>query len=244
MKTAAFVIRGGKNVLTLWRWRSWILGGRCRVSLKVGSNMMNTFKALTLAATLVAGTALSASAATVTSVFATNATLNAAKATSLSMPGGATWSTPVTTETGTLANAYKSPFADNTTAFYAVGTGLPGATVSPVTLSFASSRNSFGFLWGSPDSYNSLEFYDGATLVATVVGADLVPPPKSQAYFVTVSGLSFDSVKFIDNLGTKTSTDEAAFEFANISSVPVPAAGFLMLTAFGGFAALRRRKQA
>ena len=41
------------------------------------------------------------------------------------------------------------------------------------TITFASAKNAFGLYWGSVDSYNTIKFYDGTTLVASYTGADI-----------------------------------------------------------------------
>jgi VCBS repeat-containing protein len=41
------------------------------------------------------------------------------------------------------------------------------------TISFDHQENSFGLYWGSIDSYNSIEFYDGNKLVASYTGSDV-----------------------------------------------------------------------
>lgn len=212
--------------------------------------MMNSFKTLSLAAALLVGTAIASSAATVQASQQSTFTAQE-KANSIVLPSDASFSPAVSTFTGTLASNYRSPFADSTTAYFAVG--APTGTASPATLSFSSDHTIFSMLWGSPDPYNQLMFYYQGNLVATVnpgtAGGNtgLVPSPRTNAYKVTVTGITYDTVVFYDNYNPKKGTygnDTPAFEFANISTVPVPAAGILLLSAFGGVAALRRRKQA
>jgi fibronectin-binding autotransporter adhesin len=43
-------------------------------------------------------------------------------------------------------------------------------------IAFSALKSSFGLYWGSVDTYNSLAFYDGNVLVATISGADVAPP--------------------------------------------------------------------
>ena len=123
------------------------------------------------------------------------------------------------------------------------GTALDGSVYSSITGTatyvFDSLRTSFSLVWGSPDSYNSLQFYNGNTLVATVLGSSIggccgFNVANSS---VKISGLQFDSVVFVS--GTP------AFEYANISAaVPLPAVGLLLIGGLAGLAALRRRKAA
>jgi hypothetical protein len=113
----------------------------------------------------------------------------------------------------------------------------------------------FSLLWGSPDSYNFLDFYTGlngtGTLIRTVIGTDLVPPASQ--------GLGFDEVSFstsgtgsFDSVVLRNS-GQAAFEYSNVSfpgvdtrSVPGPVVGAGLpglLAACGGLLALARRRR-
>ena len=112
-----------------------------------------------------------------------------------------------------------------------------GATA---TYSFGKAQSSFAFMWGSPDNYNTLNFFLGAANVGSFTGSAMIPPGTSGLGFVDVvfSGL-FDKVVF-------GSTGADAFEFTNVVStpVPLPAAAWLLLTGLAGLGALGRRRKA
>lgn len=97
------------------------------------------------------------------------------------------------------------------------------------------------FIWGSPDAYNSVDFLNGGSVVDTATFTG----PTSLVTVSNIAGGIFDAVRFVSGGNS--------FEFAvldldapepDVAPVPVPAAGVMLLTAFGGVAALRRRKSA
>jgi VCBS repeat-containing protein len=110
------------------------------------------------------------------------------------------------------------PGTADTTNYLSVGAG------GTETITFDDEQNAFGLYWGSVDSYNTISFYHGATLVASYTGADVTPlfPTGNQGSFssngyVEFSGLaSFDKVV----LGSGNSN---AFEVENISAGSVHA---------------------
>jgi len=114
-------------------------------------------------------------------------------------------------------------------------------TTPAVAVAFGASYDYLGLFWGSMDTYNTLQLYDGDTLVKTIVGADVAIPGASGAQelpgtnryvniFLT-PGVTFDNAVI-------TST-KYAFEFDNVAvgyQVPVPGAvllGILGLSAAG-----------
>ena len=139
-----------------------------------------------------------------------------------------------------------SPFGsgDTTNVYSAISSNnIPGSA----TYNLAPSATSFSFLWGSPDSFNSVSFFSGlggtGTLLGSFTGSDLTPSnPHTGFDLVTflASGGFIGSVVLADS-------GQAAFEFANVGAqTPLPAA--LPLYAAGvGFMGLlgwrRKRKQ-
>ncbi len=126
--------------------------------------------------------------------------------------------------------------------YYSIGTDNPTTPANGVTaeMTFDTDRTFLTLLWGSIDTYNSIEFYLDNTLAQTVTNSDFVSanPVAKNASLVKISDLVFDEVHFI-------STSDA-FEFSNVSTVPLPAGFALLLTGLAGllgvrFVALRRR---
>ena len=147
-----------------------------------------------------------------------------------------------------ISNSNGVPFGDNTvsgpdaTQYLSTGTGT-------AILTLPGSMLYFGLLWGSVDTFNTLEFFNGAASVGTVTGTDVTASANGDqgingTYYVNIlSDMLFDSV-----VASSTSN---SFEFDNVSyntvappdGVPEPLSLGLLgigLLAMGGLA--KRRK--
>ena len=87
------------------------------------------------------------------------------------------------------------------------------------TITFAEQQNTFGLYWGSVNSYNTIAFYNGQTLVASYTGADINPlfPTGNQGSFSSNGYVEFSRLADFNRvvLGTGNSN---AFEIDNISA--------------------------
>jgi len=136
---------------------------------------------------------------------------------------------------GTFPNIAVSPYGGQSQNKY-----LVAQAADTVTISLGGTYTEFGLLWGTVDSYNRLDFYNGGTLVDSVSGADVLPGSDNGTQNVTVmiSGLpAFDTVVAVDS-------GQPAFEF--VPDAPVPEPTGVALFGVGllglGFTQLRRRR--
>ncbi|HEU0146377.1 MAG TPA: FecR domain-containing protein, partial [Bradyrhizobium sp.] len=85
------------------------------------------------------------------------------------------------------------------------------------TITFDHQQNSFGLYWGSVDSFNSIQFYNGDKLVASYDGSDIAP------LLANGGQNSFDSNGYVELLDLAPFTkvvlsSSQAFELDNVSS--------------------------
>jgi len=103
----------------------------------------------------------------------------------------------------------------------------------------------FGLLWGSIDDYNTLEFFDGATPVGTVTGAQVTATPTGDQGAAGTRYVNITSTVKFDRVVATSS--EFAFEIDNIAynaTIPVPAPAALGVFGVGllGLAWAARRR--
>jgi hypothetical protein len=116
------------------------------------------------------------------------------------------------------------------------------------TITFAALQSSFGLLWGSIDSYNTIQFFNNGVAVTGVIHGDgLGVPinangdqasPNSNRY-VSFSDLGFNSV-VLGSIG------QNSFEFDNITTVaavPEASSWAMMIIGFLGVGLLAYRRR-
>lgn len=145
-----------------------------------------------------------------------------------------------------LSNSNGLPFGDPTisgpdaTKYVTTGTGS-------ATILFPELEHYVGLLWGSVDGYNSLDFYNGATLVGTLTGLDVTASANGDqgvngTYYVNIiSSDAFDSIV--------ARSSAYAFEFDNLAYdtsenvlTPEPLSLALFGTGLAMFAVRRKRR--
>jgi VCBS repeat-containing protein len=111
------------------------------------------------------------------------------------------------------------PGSQDTTKYLSIGAN------GTETITFASEQNAFGLYWGSLDSYNTIKFYDGTTLVASYTGNDISPlfPTGNQGSFSSNGYVEFSGLQPFNKVVLGSSSN--AFEIDNISAGNVPAPG-------------------
>lgn len=219
-------------------------------------NFSSTLKQLSLAAALSFGMIGAASAAAVIANQSVQGAGNQAHVFGAgyngTTPAGASWSADptVTPPPGSVGGINQSPFnntpVSETQSYFSVwGPGANGGALTPVTLDFASDQSDFSMLWGSIDSYNMIEFFDGAVSVFSLTGAAL-----SGMLVGAGGGPNYELVALVNfDFGNATfdsivfTSETAAFEFALPSAVPEPGSLALLGLGLAGLAAASRRKQ-
>jgi hypothetical protein len=140
------------------------------------------------------------------------------------------------------------PFGDTSNYLSVLGGG--SVTVS-VNKGFV---NTVSFLWGSVDTYNSIKFYDGSTLIGSFTGSDLLPSLQPTGCQDSANCTGY--VTFADTDPTQTITsfvmastynsfETDDFLASQVGTPPVPEAStwvMMILGFFGvGLVSYRRR---
>jgi hypothetical protein len=157
--------------------------------------------------------------------------------------------------TGASGGFYAAPFLSNSNGALFGDATVSGADtthylstgIGTVTLDLPATQTYFGLLWGSVDSYNSLQFYNGSTLVGTVTGSDVTAGADGNqgamgTFYVNIlSTLGFDRVVALSS-DYAFELDNVAFNPTNPNN-PVPEPLTIGLLGLGilGLGAIRRR---
>lgn len=157
------------------------------------------------------------------------------------------------TAQGSKSGIYAAPYLSN-----GVGTLFGDSTTGPdqtpylttgkgaVTLLLPGQERYLGLLWGSVDSYNTLSFYNGSTLVGSITGSQVISGangnqgPSGTVYVNVNSTVGFDKV-----IATST---QYAFEFDNVAFataaiVPEPSTFLVAMVGTAGLIAYGRLRR-
>ena len=155
---------------------------------------------------------------------------------------------------GALKNRYAEPFVSgsNGTGFGSQGVGADTTHylttgIGSVVLDFASNQTYLGLLWGSVDNYNTLAFYNGASLVGSFSGTDIWANANGDQGQQGTFYVNFNNTSGSFNRVVASSTSYG-FEFDNVAynsdrlRVPDSAATLTLLgLSLAALVALRRR---
>ncbi len=151
---------------------------------------------------------------------------------------------------GALYNISTSPISGTTARppgstgnFYSVGNS-PLAQTGPGEVQFSSGLKYFGFLWGSPDTYNTVSYFNGSTLLGSFNGTAAYGPSNGDQsigrYFNAFAGAGEQITRITFSSTTNAfETDNHAY----IAAIPEPETYAMLLAGLGlmGFVARRRK---
>jgi hypothetical protein len=132
---------------------------------------------------------------------------------------------------GSSSGLYAAPFLSNSNGVLFGDSTVSGADATPylttgtgsVVLSFPGEEMYMGVLWGSVDTYNTLTFLDGSTVVGSITGANVTAMANgdqgaSGTFYVNInSDLAFNKVI--------ATSSQYAFEFDNVAFSDRPFSG-------------------
>lgn len=163
-------------------------------------------------------------------------------------PNGIATYSGSTIVTGTT-NQHATPFGDST-PYLTVG---PNPQISPITISFNQLMNYFGLYWGSVDSYNIIEFFNGTTSVgklqptvfSNIANSNMLTPVTGDQGEAGSKYVNFSSTRPSDyfNKVVLTSSNQFAFESDNHAYRTIPTPALLPGVIALGTAAWRKRNQ-
>ena len=149
----------------------------------------------------------------------------------------ATFDTPTNALVGTFSGGCEGSCSGTNPGFG--GFLSVDGTLHPATLTFTAPTTYFGFYWGSPDNYNTVEVYNGATLLS--VSSFTFPGSPGYVNFTAGGGEQFTRVEF--------KSASCCFEMDNfaataaVSAVPEPSTWAMLILGFAGVGFMEYRRR-
>lgn len=130
---------------------------------------------------------------------------------------------------------------NNSPSLSTVGNWLAVTNTGSASLALAAGKTAVSFLWGTPDSFNSVRINTNAgsqTFSATALGLTPLSTSNTASYVTfAVSGAatSITSIDFING-------SNGAFEIANVTAVPEPGTYAMLLSGLAAVGFVTRRR--
>ncbi len=126
--------------------------------------------------------------------------------------------------------------------FWSIGTS--GDQDGPGVVTIAGGASYYGFLYGSPDGYNSVEFFSGESSLGSFSGDDLIPPAFGDQQVGRYINVMADEGQWITTV--RFTSGANAFESDNhaylAAPVPEPQTYALMLAGLAAVGFVTRRR--
>lgn len=122
--------------------------------------------------------------------------------------------------------------------------GVNSHQAGPSTLTFSKGLSYFGFLWGSPDAYNTVTFWNGNTQLASFTGTAVKTSANGDQDYARYFGVTANGGDVITKVVFSSSSN--AFETDNhafIAAVPEPETYAMLLAGLGLMGVVARRKR-
>lgn len=129
--------------------------------------------------------------------------------------------------------------------FYSVGTS-PAAQTGPASVTFSAGLKYFGLLWGSPDTYNTVSFYNGSTLLGSYTGSVILNPAngnQSVAGYFNAFAQGNEMITRVTFASSTNALETDNHSYIAAAPIPEPETYAMLLAGLGmlGFAARRRK---